>query len=377
MLLVASGLVLRSFVALNAQDLGFRPDGVVSMQLTLPVDRYADHRRRAAAMDELVAAVGALPGVTSAAVTTNIPLQRVSFDSFYTVEGRPELSPNDVPITAHRVVTADYLRLLGVRVRQGRLLTATDDADSTRVVVVSEELARQAWPNQDPIGRHIRRGRAADTRPWLTVVGVIADVKEDRYNFRIDRAAWYLPYAQEDTVVSPNLVIRTAADPSTLAPAIRASLRTLDPDIGASELMPLDRHVADLLTTERFAAMLLAALAVAGLLLAALGLYGAISHLVLSRRPEIALRIAVGAARSRVVGMVAREVALVVVTGLIVGGGLALIGGRTLSSVLYGVAPTDATTYGCVALLVAGVSVVSTCVPAMRAAAVDPARLLR
>jgi predicted permease len=376
-LLVGSGLLVRSFVALNALDLGFRTDASVAVQLTLPVDRYADHRRRAAAMDELVAAVRSVPGVIEAAVTTNIPLQRGSFDSYYTVDGRPPVLPTDVPITAHRVVTPEYLPLIGVRLRQGRLLLPSDDADATPVVVITEELARQAWPNQDPLGRRIRRGRAEETRPWLTVVGVVADVKEDRYNFRIDRAAWYLPYAQENSIASPNLVIRTTADPSVVGPAIRSSLRGVDPDIGASELVPLDRHVSEILTTERFAALLLAALAAAGLLLAALGLYGAISHLVLSRRPEIALRIAVGAARSRVIGMVIREVAAVVCGGLIVGSLVALAGGRVLTAVLHGVSHHDAATYAGVALLVAMVSALAAVIPAMRAAAVDPARLLR
>ena len=376
-LLVGSGLVLRSFMTLQALDLGFRPDGVHAMQLTLPAGRYADHRARAATLEALAEAVRALPGVSDAGVTTNIPLQRVSFDSFYTVDGRAQLSANDVPITAHRVVTPEYLRLLDLRLTQGRLLTASDDANSTRVVVITEELARQAWPNQDPIGRRIRRGRAEDTRPWLTVVGVVADVKEDRYNFRIDRAAWYLPYAQEDSAASPNLVIKAAADPSVFSPAIRASLSRIDPEIGASELRPLDRHVAEILTTERFAAVLLAALASAGLLLAALGLYGAISHLVVSRRPEIALRIAVGAARSRVIGIVVREVAVVVAAGLIAGSVLALAGAWMMTAVLYGVAHDDAMTYACVALVVVGVSAAAAWIPAMRAAGVNPAGLLR
>jgi putative ABC transport system permease protein len=376
-LLVGSGLVLRSFVALNALDLGFRPDGVVSMQLTLPAERYTDHRRRAATMDALVAAVRSLPGVTAAAVTTNIPLQRVSFDSFYTVDGRPQLSANDVPITAHRVVTADYLQLLGVRLIQGRLLSPSDDADATRVVVITEELARQAWPGQDPIGRRVRRGRAGDSRPWLTVVGVVADVKEDRYNFRIDRGAWYLPYAQEDSGGSPNLVVRAAGDPMSLAAAIRSRLRSVDPDIGASELMALDRHVGEMLMTERFAAVLLAALAVAGVLLAAIGLYGAISHLTVSRRPEIALRMAVGAAPSRVIRLVVQEVAVVVVAGVAVGCALALSGGQALAAVLFGVTPHDAATFAVVALLIVCVSAAAAWVPAMRAAAIDPARVLR
>ena len=159
-----------------------------------------------------------IPGVTSAAITTNTPLQRPSYHSVYTVEGRPVVNPNEVPITAHRAVTPDYLRAIGVRLLGGRLLSDSDTADAPRVVLITEELARQAWPGEDPIGRRIRRSRCAtDTHhPWLTVVGVVGDVKEDRSNFRIYCAAWYPPYAQENSAAPPNLVIRKPGRPRTV-----------------------------------------------------------------------------------------------------------------------------------------------------------------
>ena len=377
LLLVGGGLVLRSFVALRDTDVGFRTRGIASAQLTLPPRMFSDHRRRTADLERMVEAVRQVPGVTNAGITTNIPLQRPSFDSFYTVEGHPVLNPNDVPITGHRVVTPDYLRLLGVRLTRGRLLSESDTVDAPRVVVITEELARQAWPGQDPIGRRIRRGRATDTHPWLTVVGVVGDVKEDRFNFRTDRAAWYLPYAQENSAAPPNLVVETQADVATRAAAVRQHIRAVDPDVAASELVTFDLHVAELLTTERFAAVMLSALAIAGLLLAVVGLYGAISHIVRAQRPEIALRIAVGAARGRVIGMVVREVMLVAVLGTIAGTLLAAAGANGLSAVLYEIAPHDAVTYGSVAVLLIVVSAAAAFVPALRAARVDPAGLLR
>ena len=377
LLLVGGGLVLRSFAALRGTDLGFRTSGVASAQLTLPPRMFTDHRRRAADLERLAAAVRQIPGVTNAGITTNIPLQRPSFDSFYTVEGKPVLNPNDVPITGHRVVTPDYLRLLGVRLMRGRLLSESDTADAPRVVVITEELALQAWPGEDPIGRRIRRGRASDTHPWLTVVGVVGDVKEDRFNFRTDRAAWYLPYAQENSSAPPNLAIESQVDISTLAAATRRQVRAFDPDAAASELVPFDGHVAELLTTERFAAVMLSALATAGLLLAVVGLYGAISHIVQAQRSEIALRIAVGAVRGRVVLMVVREVMLVALVGTIAGTLVAAAGANGLSAVLYEVAPHDAVTYGGVAVLLIVVSAAAAFVPALRAARVDPAGLLR
>jgi predicted permease len=377
LLLVGGGLVLRSFAALSRTDLGFRTSGIASAQLTLPSRMFTDHRRRTADLERLAAAVRQIPGVTYAGITTNIPLQRPSFDSFYTVEGKPVLNPNDVPITGHRVVTPDYLRLLGVRPTRGRLLAESDTADAPRVVVITEELARQAWPGGDPIGRRIRRGRATDTHPWLTVVGVVSDVKEDRNNFRTDRAAWYLPYAQENSAAPPNLAIESHVDVSTLAAGIRQQVHAFDPDAAVSELLPFEIHVADLLTTERFAAVMLSALATAGLLLAVVGLYGAISHIVRAQRSEIALRIAVGAARGRVILMVVREVMLVAVLGTIAGTLAAAVAANGLSAVLYEVAPHDAATYGGVAILLIVASAAAAFVPALRAARVDPAGLLR
>jgi predicted permease len=378
LLLVGSGLVLRSFAALRDTDIGFRTRGIASSQLTLPPRMFTDHNRRAADLERLVASVREIPGITNAGITTNIPLQRGSFDSFYTVEGRPVQNPNDVPITGHRLVTPGYLGLLGLRLMKGRLLSESDTATAPLVVVITEELARQAWPGEEPIGRRIRRGRSTDTtNPWLTVVGVVSDVKEDRFNFRTDRAAWYLPYAQQNSSAPPNLVIESQADIGTLATAVRQRVRAFDPDVAASELVSFDVHVAELLITERFAAVMLSALACAGLLLAVIGLYGAISHIVRAQQPEIALRIAVGAARGRVVGMVVREVMLVAMLGTIAGIVVAAVGANGLSAVLYEVRPHDAVTYGGVALLLIVVSVAAAFVPAVRAAQVDPAGLLR
>lgn len=376
LLLVGGGLVVRSFEALRKADLGFRPEGITSSQLTLP-HAYTDHGRRRAELERLLNSIRLIPGVTSAGITTNIPLQQVSFDSFYTVEGRAVANPNDVPVTAHRVVTPDYLRLIGVRLIRGRLLSDADAADAPRVVVISEELAKQAWPGQDPVGRRIRRGRSSDTRPWLTVVGVVGDIKEDRFNFRIDRAVWYMPYAQEDSTAPPNLVVRGERDPHALAAAVRDQVRTFDPDIAVSDPSFLETHVADLLTTERFVAVFLSTLAASGLLLATLGLYGAVSQIIRAQRSEIALRLAVGAPRARVVRMVVREASIVGVGGAVVGAMLAGTSANALRNILYQVEPFDVATYAGVILLMVIACGLAACIPAWHAVRVDPARLLR
>src|SRR5262249_29459572 len=159
----------------------------------------------------------ALPGVEATGLTTNLPCDLVSLDSVFEVEGRTPVDPADVPITAHRMVTPGYLETLRLRLVRGRFLDARDRADALPVAVVSEELARQAWPGQNAIGRRLRRVVAGRTDlPWLTVVGVVSDVKEDRFNFRIDRPVWYLPYAQQPLPLAVdlplNLVVRSSGN---------------------------------------------------------------------------------------------------------------------------------------------------------------------
>src|SRR5204863_4300339 len=157
----------------------------------------ANHEGRVRYVDEIVARVRALPGVAAAGITSNYPLQTYSFDAIFSVEGRPPANPAEVPITAHRLVTPAYLQTLGVRLLRGRLLDDHDRAGSLPVVVVSEEFARQARHGEDPVGKRVRRERLDDvSNAWMTVVGVVADVKEDAFNFRINRPAWYVPYAQ-------------------------------------------------------------------------------------------------------------------------------------------------------------------------------------
>src|SRR5262249_28746581 len=157
-------------------ELGFDPSRLVTLEFTPMPARVTGHDSRVRYVDDIVARVRALPGVAAAGITSNYPLQTFSFDSTFTVEGRPPANPADVPITAHRLVTADYLQALGVRLLRGRLLDDHDRAGSVPVVVVSEELARQAWSGADPIGKRVRRGRIDDaSNPWMTVVGVVAE----------------------------------------------------------------------------------------------------------------------------------------------------------------------------------------------------------
>jgi putative ABC transport system permease protein len=376
--LIGGGLMAQSFANLQRVDLGFQPDGLLSMQMALPANRYADHPRRVAFVEKLLERVRALPGVTSAGITTNIPLQRVSFDAIYTVEGRPAPNPADVPITANRMVSSDYMQTIGLTLVAGRMLGEQDRADSQPVVVVTEELARIAWPGEDPLGKQIRRGRPDQTSfPWMIVVGVVRDVKEDRSNFRIDRAAWYVPLSQHPTPVPLNLVVKTSIDSESLTAAVRGEISTIDPDQPVTGVITMIDHVAALIATERFSAVLMASLAALGLALSALGLYGVMSYSVSQSTRELGLRLALGARPSEIFRLVMKRGAILSLIGLTVGLVGAFAGTRLLSEALYGISATDPLTFGGICLVLGIVAMSACLLPARRATRVDPLVAIR
>src|SRR5262245_5159174 len=377
-LLVNGSLIVQTFSRLQRIDLGFEPDRLLTLQLTLPAQKYAAHADRVAFVDRLVNGVRQVPGVESAGVSTNVPLTRNSFDSVFTVEGRPPVDPADVPITAHRLVTPDYLQTLGVRLTSGRFLNEDDRATGRAVVIVTEELARQAWPGEDPLGKRIRRGRAADTSfPWMTVVGVVADVKEDRFNFRIDRPAWYIPYSQVDAGAPINLLVRSHGDPAAVAAGVRATIRAIDSQQAISRMQSVNEGLSDLLVTERFSAVLMTALASLGLFLAVFGLYGVIAYSASQRSGEIGLRIALGADRGAVLRLVMKQGLAFVAAGIVLGSAVARVLSVALSTMLFGVNANDVATFVAVGVLLAGVSLVACYMPARRASRVDPVTALR
>jgi putative ABC transport system permease protein len=375
-LLVGGALLIQSFQKLQTIDLGFRPENLLAMQMTLAPNKYQNHAQRVAFVEEVLNRVKALPGVVSAGTTTNLPLDLNSFDSQFAIEGKAPANPAEVPMTAHRLVSGDYLETLGVTLLKGRLLNEQDRAGSQPVAVISEELARQAWPGEDPLGKRLRRISATQPNsPWMTVVGVVKDAKEDRFNFRIDRAVWYLPYAQQDAGWPVNLVVK--GDPANLAAAVRAAVKELDPEQPVDSATTINERLVDVVATERFSALLMGSLAALGLLLSALGLYGVMAWAVSRRTGEIGLRMALGAQPRDVLKLVIGEGAALIVTGLVGGLAGALVLTRFLAGTLYGVSADDPSTFIAVALLLAGVAMLACWIPARRAAKVDPMVALR
>jgi putative ABC transport system permease protein len=377
-LLVGGGLMLRSFQRLQELDLGFRPDNLLSARMDLPEDKYPDQSRRAAFLTQVLERVRALPGVVSAGTTTNIPLSHNSIDMTFTVEGSPAPNPAEVPITAARLVSPDYMKTLGVELISGRLIDERDRLDSSMVVVVSEELARQAWPQTDPLGKHIRRGRANATGfGWMTVVGVVKDVKEDRSNFRINRPVWYLPYPQHSLNLPVSLLVRANSNPASLTESVRTAVHSVDQNQPIAEVTSMREHLAGVTATDRFSAVLLGLLAAMGLVLATLGLYGVMAYAVTQRTGEIGLRMALGASGRDVFSLILKQGGKLIIPGVVLGMTGAILVTRLLTSVLYGVTASDPATFLTVGLLLTLAGLLACYIPARRAARLDPMVALR
>ena len=377
-LLICGGLMVQSFQRLQHVNLGFSPDNLLTIKMVLPGSKYSEYRQRVAFADHLLERALNLPGVVSAGMTTNIPLEReTAYDAIFDVEGRPATNPNNVPITSHRAVTPGYLETMGVTLIRGRFIDKNDRTDTVPVVIVSEEFAHQAWPGTDPIGKRVRRVRAGQSSPWMTVVGVVKNVKEDLFNYRINRPVWYVPYAQVENSFPLNLVVRTRVDPTSLTATLRDVVRAVDPDQPISNTMTMNTVLSHVLVTERFGAVLMGTLAISGLLLACIGLYGVMAYSVKQRTGEIGLRVALGAQRKHVLGLFIGEGVKLTLFGLVIGLLAAWSATRLLTSLLFDTRATDPATFISISLLLVLIALLACFVPARRALNVDPMIALR
>jgi putative ABC transport system permease protein len=376
-LLVAGALIVQSFRTLQRVNLGFRPTNLLVVEIPLSPSKYYEQAQRVAFVDQVLARVKGLPGFISAATTTDFPLQLYDAASSYTLEGHPLSVGSSVPTTIHRLVSPDYFKTLGATVVKGRALNESDTAQSLPVAVVNEELARKAWPGEEPIGKQIRRGGPGENFPWLTVVGVVGNIKEDRFNFRSERPAWYLAYAQQESNRPLQLIVRSTVPPVELAMPIRAALRSIDPTQPISRITTMSQHVAEALIREKFSAILMGTLAATGLILAVIGLYGVLAYSVGQRTGEIGLRMALGAQARDIFGLVIGHGFLLLIVGLVIGLSGAYAITHVLAATLYQISPTDPFTFLCVATMLAIVALLACLLPARRATLVDPIQALR
>jgi putative ABC transport system permease protein len=364
-LLVCAGLLARSFATVARTPLGFHAENVLTMRVTFPAVARPDQARRARLIEQLTADCAALPGVSSAAAVSTLPLTGESEGWGLTPEGDPSTNV----MTRVRAVTPGYFRTLGIRLRRGRELTAQDRRGAP-VAVVSRTAARLLWPGiADPVGRRIA------SEPPMTVVGIVDDTRASGLDTEV-RPYLYLPF-QEFTPPEFALAIRTTADPGALAGAVRRAVWSLDPSLPVTHVATMRQLVAASIAPRRFPAVLMTAFSVFALVLAGVGIYGVLSYAVTQRTHEFGIRMALGATRRHLLGAVLRQAALLAAYGVAIGVAGAIELAPVLRRLLYGVAPSELSVYAGCALVLAAVAVVAGLVPARRAARLDPITCLR
>jgi putative ABC transport system permease protein len=368
MLLVGAGLLVRTFIALQAADLGFNPDHILSGFVLPPPTLYKTDAQRRAFYDRVLERAASLPGVKAAALTSVTPLGGDN-DSGFQIEGRPKpRTPAESATVWYPNVSANYFSVMSIPLKQGRLFTGQD---AEPVAVINEAMARRYWPADDPIGHRLTLG----TSPPLTIVGVVGNVAM-RGPRESARDELYVPY-QENPEAGAYVVLKTAVDPASLIDPLKRALSEVDHTVALSGTEPLSVTVANTNGPSRFYALLVAAFATLALLLASVGVYGVMSFAVSQRTPEIGVRLALGAGQRQIFGLIVGDSVKLTAAGLAIGAGGAIAVGRALRTLLYGVGGTDAATFATMAAVLAGVALLATYVPARRAMRVDPMLALR
>jgi putative ABC transport system permease protein len=378
MLLAGAGLLLRSFMKLQAVDPGFKVQQALTFDVSLPDARYKDNASEIAFYDALMPRLRALPGVHAASAVMALPLTGMDFIISFEVKGRPPVPPSQQPAMQVRVATPDYFQAIGIPLRRGRLFTSDDRAGTPPVVLITESAARQFFPGEDPLGKTITLGwRRGPGTPHAggEVIGILGDVKEAGLN-EPDAPQIYLPYRQWP-VSSMTVMLTTSVPPMSLADAVRSEVYAIDGNLPVSNVRTLDAILAKSISQQRFYMLLLAVFASVALVLAAVGIFGVLSYAVSQRTREIGIRMALGAQSPTVIGLIVRQAMVLVALGVAAGlvGGLVL--SQTMAKMLFGVAPTDPATYATVAVVLGTVALVASYLPARRATRVDPIVALR
>jgi predicted permease len=368
-LLCGAGLLIRSFLRVQAVDPGFRPDHVLTLRIALHSSREGDQIINY--YQQVLERVGSFPGVQTVGLTEDM-LQRRNPDLDITVEGRP---PAPAIELSDDTISGGFFHAMGVRLLRGRFFTDQDRIGSLRVAIINETMARHFWPREDPIGKRFKAGGVGSGNPWLTIVGTVADIRRQGLE-RQPIALYFRPFLQRPWV-NMDLMVRTASEPLALAAAVRSEIRAVDKTVPVYDVSTLERWLAELGSQRRYQTLLLGIFAALALGLAATGVYGLLHYSVSQRTQEIGIRMALGARAADVLRMVIGEGLMLAALGVAVGLLGALWVTEGLSSLLFGVTPTDPATFGVVALLLVAVAAVASFIPARRAIKVDPVVALR
>jgi predicted permease len=387
-LLAACGLLLRSFEKMREVDLGFHPDHTLVGSYSLPQKQYSKQSEVDTFNDELLRRVQQLPGVTSVGITTLLPASGSNSNSTFIADGYVPPKGAGLNLATAIQIQGDCLQALGVPLLAGRLFTPADTPQSQVVAIVNHKFAQHYWPNGDPIGKRFRIGTQETPTPWITIVGEVADVKENSPDAP-NKEQWYQPIKQFEASVGtlaqptdlngnePSVAVRTAIDPEQMANTLRAAVRSIDPQLPLAQVQSMEHAVSETEAPRRFNTAVISAFAIAAVLLAALGIYSVIAFSAALRLQEMAIRMALGSQRTGILRLVFESAAKLGALGCALGLLGAVAAARLLRSFLFNVSPFDPLVLVLAAVFVMVLASVAALLPALRAASIQPMKALR
>lgn len=378
-LVVSTGLLVRTFYHMLAADPGFNPTRVLTFQLALPNSKYTDTDRMAELYQKVLRALEAVPGVQSAGIVSEVPMGGSTDSTVIRVPDHPRIDGKEHPYVNYSFASPGYFSALGTPLLRGRDFLDTDTLASSHVTIINNAMAKKYWPGQDPIGRQV--GVENPRWPTRTVIGIVPDIKHASLREDPD-PEMYVPYTQNEIRIWPSMqtmqvALRSKIDPAALTASARGALRSVDPDLPVSNVATLEALVDNSMAQSRFSLFLLGSFGTLALVLAMIGMYGVISYSVQQRTREIGIRMAMGATRHDVFRMVLGLGARFAGLGITIGLPTAWIVTRTMASFLYGVRPTDPLTFAVVCVLLMSIALFASFLPARRATRVDPLVALR
>jgi predicted permease len=377
LLLIGAGLLIRSFDLLGRVNPGFQapPDRVLTMLLSPQGARYRDRQALASYWDRLLDRVRTLPGVETASIAITMPPDRTAFTDGFELQAKPAPPGVENPGVPVPFVSQDYFKTLGIPLLRGRWFDSRDSADSPRVAVISENMARKYFPNEDPVGQKLKHGGRALNNAYMDIIGVVADVKYQ--GLENEAVPVYYEVSSQVPARPMWLLLRTRGEAHTMISAARQAIRDIDSEVPVAQVSTMAEALSESVSVPRFRSLLMAIFAAASLLLAGLGIYGVISYSVTQRTQELGVRMALGASSANVLSLVIRQGSQLASLGIVLGLGGALGLTRVLKKMLFGISATDAATFAVVSLILGTVALLASLIPARRAARVDPVIALR
>jgi putative ABC transport system permease protein len=369
-LLIAAGLMAKSFITLLGVSPGFNPDGVLTIKVALS-NKYREPKLAAAYYQQAIEKIKAIPGVESAGAALGLPVSGSPGSRYFAIEGRPPQPPGQGYNANLNVATPGYFKTMGIPLMSGREFSDSDVVGAPEVAIINEEMARQFWPDEDPLGKRIVLGGTS----FYTIVGIVGDVKQGGLDVKPRQEMFFSYYQQGFRAAT--FAIRASADPEQMTAAVRGAIQEIDRDQPLFEVMTMEDVISASVSSRRFSMMLFIIFAVTALLLAIVGLYGVMSYMVAQRTHEIGIRMALGASSADVLGLIVGNAMRLTLIGIVIGLGAAFALTRLMENMLYEVKATDPFTFAAISILLALVAAAASYLPARRATRIDPMDALR